>query len=207
MYFRDDDDLAVHSVSHAALGIMQELLTKRGKDVHADLYDIGLFEMLKTFRRGLLDPRLSSEQSFRNYVAKIPSEIWKLIEEDEFEAARGLLVRHDLTQVWRKIKKSYNFLKHADRDPASVLDVNKLDNVQVIVYAVTAYSQLGLPPTLNMRVFTAYYCCLQSFDLPLTVWLNEMVGALRKVDMKDRRAACRFLIGDDLISVRSIDDW
>lgn len=54
MYFREDDELAVHSVGHAAYSLTREILRKRGaNDAHEELLKAGLLEMLRADHRTL----------------------------------------------------------------------------------------------------------------------------------------------------------
>ena len=201
MYFREDDELAVHSVANAALGIMQELVKKRGRDVFTDQIKLGIFEMLKAYRKGTLDSRISDEPGFKEFVVQIPDTMWRFIEEDNLEGARIRMAPIEAEKYWREFKKSYNFLKHGDRDPAGTLALEEVDNLQVLQYASSAYVQLGLAPTDEMLTFVAYCASLEPFDIPPAEPLKKMVEALRKYEGAKRKLRCRFMIGDRLRSV------
>lgn len=206
MYFRDDDELAVHAVGHGALRVLRDLLASRGTDVHEDLLVRGMYEMLRAYRRGTLDKSLSNDAWFQALVARIPADIWILYDTIDYEQVRGSLLGFNPKEFWGAFNKSYNFLKHAERDQEGALDLETVDNLTVLVYASSAYTQLGFAPTVEMLTLVAYYLSLQPFDTSPPEILRPKVEVLRKYEGTRRKLACRYVIGDRIRSVVGDED-
>jgi hypothetical protein len=205
MYFREDDELAIHTVAHAALSILRELLDRREFDLHEDLLTRGFFEMLRLYRLGLLDKNVSEEPTFKEFALQIPEHMWNLIVANDFENVRLSLSGYNKKANWDDFNATYNFLKHADRDAKKALDLERVDNVRVLSYACAAYAKLRLPLTLEMRTFFEYTLSIQTIDAAPNERMQKKVDALRKYDLGMRKAACRYLVGDTITSVLAAD--
>jgi len=196
MYFRDDDELAIHVVGHAAFRIIRDILRSRDNDIHESLMTRGMFEMLKAHAKGQLHSTIGEDEAFRRFVATIPDSMLAMIAEKDFEDVQARLIGYNPASFWGEFNKSCNFLKHANLDPEKVLDPDRVDNLQLLGYACGGYGQLNLPPSVEMWTYLAYFMSVQPFDITFPEGLVEKVRVLRRYEAAQRKSVCRYVIGD-----------
>jgi len=100
--------------------------------------------------------------------------------------------------IWNELSKGSNFLKHADRKPEDVLNLETLNNELLIKLAIAAHQLLSVPPTSEMFVFYIYYQA-SNWESELATQLTSdellIVEALVPMTASERRLACQTLLG------------
>lgn len=136
MVEREDDRLATHLVAASALRILRELMGKDKKEYVAELLKIGMFTLAQM--------KLSRDIPDLPVPPKVANEVNELAEAikcGEVTSADDL--KPTLEKPWELLKyidDPANFLKHADRDPLSVLSEDEFCPEDAISNALTAYS-------------------------------------------------------------------
>ena len=69
----------------------------------------------------------------------------------------SLLIKDEYRKEWiNRIKRTYNFLKHADRDPAETVEFDPTNNEFLILYTGLGLELLGVKPNIPRAAFTLY---------------------------------------------------
>ena len=158
MYFMDEDELAIHVVASAALNVFSDLLKYRGKEPLLFPILYGFLSTAKDYYEGKL-----SEQNIKDAW---PEGAFELIKEyskifqdhPDFEIDNMKIVSDPeyARQQWQKLRLSYNFLKHADRDFEKVLDLSNLNNENIILIAIGAAGFLNCELSPEKEFFWCY---------------------------------------------------
>ena len=92
---------------------------------------------------------------------------------------------------WAKRNIAANFLKHADWDHSSTLNINELKNEELLVQAVAALSDL-IPQILDPEGFTVwlYHCASHDLTADLSGSWKKMADKLSQIDPEDRKRFC-----------------
>ena len=69
----------------------------------------------------------------------------------------SLVIKDEYRKEWiDRIKRTYNFLKHADRDPAETVEFDPVNNEFFILYTGLGLELLGVKPNIARAAFTLY---------------------------------------------------
>jgi hypothetical protein len=200
MHFRNDDVLAIHMVGRAALGLIRDLLKHRSKDIRNEIQACGWYELLKAYTAGTLPKIFTQDESFQDWIKSLPASKLETITISDWSKVKYETKGPSSNRYWRQFDKIGNLLKHTGRDPRSLIDPDKIDNDELLMYCCAGYGQLGLPPTMETFVFKLYwhsvYC--DNYNYGITDRELKLVQSLKAHDGQKRKAACRFLIGDNL---------
>lgn len=178
LYFLREDKLATHTVANAAYGIFSDLLSKRGKNEFSFPLEYGLVRLAFDIASGtIVDPTFLSELN-----AEGNEEIRRLI-----DAFRGdpslspdqvsieLVGDHELKSDWYSLRHPANFLKHADRDAARLLDSSTLETEEILIRAINSSLHLNQPLTKEKEYFyAAMYALGKLCDPPrepISIWV------------------------------------
>lgn len=63
-------------------------------------------------------------------------------------------------EFWKASNKSANFLKHADRDPKGILELEETEIDVTIALTCGYWNDLGYQPSLQMRGFMAWFAAM-----------------------------------------------
>ena len=196
MFFRDDDDLAIHCVAHAALSVAQEILTKLGVDVHGTNLAMGVLAMLQSAVNNELT-EADNLKRLNKTVAELSPEFINFLKTTNIAEFNVDLQGYDPKPFWREFRSNYNFLKHGRTDEGALLDQDKIDNNQVIMMAVSACAHLEIPISVEMIVYFRYWQASNPF-LPLADNEIKMVEYFREHNIEQRKLLGRYLIDDHL---------
>ena len=147
MLDRGDDPLAVHVTAASALSILKELLEQRGKSFQSRAFTEGMYQAALSRRQGKPPMQMGEE------VDRVVGLILAGIEDGSIRSSSDVnlsLSKGDEYELLRHITAPFNFLKHASRDPAGLIDEGEVKPIEATIYAVAAYSMLfpgdHLPP-------------------------------------------------------------
>ena len=141
LYFQQEDELAVHTVACAAYRLIADLKAERGLDEAADYYLTSIFYVVRDYRRGTLPMHIRGNPEMMAWVTDMAEKL--PIEPDT--DLRDVSVQIDLQtarQFWNDQNRAGNFLKHADRDVGSSLDLEEIDNPRLLMQALSSYTDL-----------------------------------------------------------------
>ena len=69
----------------------------------------------------------------------------------------SLVIKDEYRKEWiERIKRTYNFLKHADKDPAASAEFDPVNNEFFIMYACLGLELLGVKQTIAQAAFKLY---------------------------------------------------
>lgn len=192
MYFRDEDRLAVHTVAGAAFGILKDLRRDRGKNEAIEAFRAAIFYAARDYKRGIsLPDELRSDDAFMQLIEEVSQQIAENIDYIDFELAS--IPRATEERWWKMMSEHTNFLKHASRDTAALINIDELNTETVIMTAGSSYIQISGECLVEMLAFTAY--CSNESDFPEKQGsVYELVHALSHLSDTERKAALRELV-------------
>lgn len=202
MYFLELDPLAIHTVSSAAHNVLADLLQERGKDasVHGVIY--GIIRAAKDLHSGAI-----TEKEIQNWgegAFELVKQYSKLFEEDpdlDLDQINSSAPSEFVRAYWADRRRSYNYLKHADRDARALLDEATINNEDTILHAIVCSQHLNMKHTADKHFFFCAMIALgkmkgndqQPFDLEFL-----MRGMSQKEIMAlGRRNLCQASYPDD----------
>lgn len=116
-------------------------------------------------------------------------------------------------KFWQRFNRAANFFKHAERDPADILEnVQEEANDVLILFACFYYKDIGYQWTLQMVAFVTWYMVLHPeiikllIDDPTTNDLvaDEEFSALRQKPRPEQLSFGRILIERAYVVIKSI---
>jgi len=154
MYFLNEDPLAIHTVSSAAHNVLADLLKDRGKDasIHGIVY--GLLRAARGLNEGEI-----TENDIRAWgdgaldVVKEYSALFDLDPEFDIDQVLTQAPPSFARAYWEDKRRSYNFLKHADRDAKGLLDEATINNEDTILQAIVCSQHLKVKLTAGKYFF------------------------------------------------------
>ncbi len=177
LFFMEEDELAIHTIASAAYNVYADLLKVRGKEEWKFPLEYGILRAAYDLAHGELDKsELIAE--FGNDAASVILKI-----SDSF-SENPVLVPEDVTLVgvpeslrsdWHDLRRPANFLKHADKDHAGLLDTDSLETEEIILRAINASLHLNADFTKEKEFFySAMYALGKMKDppkKPLLIWV------------------------------------
>ena len=193
-FFREDDDLAIHTVGQAALRIVRDLLSKRGMDVFEEGSKLGFFEIVKAHAEGRLPGAFAAEPAVMKMLASMSVEQFEFFRTADFEDVRAEIINCDAYAHWRTWNKTANFLKHADKDPQDFLDLAEVRNEEILLMACAGYVELNLPLTDAMLIYHLYFSATNYQQRNVSASAQRLISRLRELDEADRKTMCLKLL-------------
>lgn len=209
MYFLKEDPLAIHIVSSAAHNVLADLMKERGKDasVHGIVY--GLLRAAKDLHEGEI-----TEDEIRAWgegALEAVSE-YRCLFEDNPDLNIG-----DISSVapsnfswayWSDKRRSYNYLKHADRDAKELLDEAVINNEDTIFQAIVCSIHLNMKLTAEKHFF---YCAMYALgklnagtDKPFELEFLMSGMSEKEIMVWGRRKFCSASFRDDDIILKKV---
>lgn len=140
MFFSGADQLAVHTVAYAAYGILKDLNEARGREEARDHFLMVFLQLVREYRDGSLPGEIVENASqlaqIREASERLPAGELRI---EDFQAR---IHRDDQNAFWQSRTQIGNFLKHANRDSASHIALDKVDNFQLIAQILRLYITL-----------------------------------------------------------------
>lgn len=163
MFFMEEDELAVHLVAHAAYNIFSDILRLRGMDEAAHSMEIlGMIAYAKDYSERSLTaserrifsalPEAMQEALLglvREYPEKTVDELFSHVESNPSSAF--------VKNFWQQRRRTYNLIKHADRDSASLMDLSEVNNAQLIFRCIVQSLHLNCGFDEEKEFFYNFY--------------------------------------------------
>lgn len=202
MFFMEEDEPTIHLVLSACQNVVSDLLRKRGKEyaLHSQFY--GMLRLVRDLRCGFLtrselSEHFSDEQL--DYFLKLGHDLDISAETDLDELV--FEVNWDgVPEFWRKKRKIYNFLKHADRDHDASIDLSEINNKNHLVESIINYELLGLPLSEEMNFYKDFFLAFSEVSFGLGR-LTEGAAILRQFTEEEvyslaRKNLCYYRVED-----------
>lgn len=200
MTLHGEDELAIHTLAAAAYGILRDLKRSRGRSELSDAVGIGLYLYARNVLDGIPDPVLDRDCKESPTLKSIVDYILELIRSGKVQSADDVnrfLKFSDESSYWRWFNLPANFLKHADRDPIAVLNLDMIENKRLLLGALVAYTYF-FPPTPELESLY-FYLCVDDADFR-PGWPPEAIERFRAFSDDQRREFClRWIREDDVL--------
>jgi len=134
------DAMAAHLIAASALGIIRDLIAKRGHTYQSRALSEGFFAAAKARLKG--EPDIFPQNP---EFDKIVDNIAVKIRDGSIKRAGDVLVQmpqHFERTLTAHIFGPAGFLKHADRRPDEVIDLADVRPIEATMHAITAYALL-----------------------------------------------------------------
>lgn len=197
MYFQPEDELAVHTVSSAAYGLLKDIKQSREMSEAADTYLASIFYAVRDYRRGTLPPHMTSDPDFMLEVRRLAEQLSPITADSKLTEVRADIAPELERQYWNDTNRAANFLKHADRDVERVLPVDTIDNRLLLMKCFSAYQDVA-PDNLGNEglVFQAFIMASnESYELGSSSF-DSLVVSMRKVPIEHRPQLCYKVIAE-----------
>jgi hypothetical protein len=194
LFFAEEDELAIHTVAHAAYRLIADLKNERGQDEVADYYLVLVFYVVRDFRRGTLPSHLTDDPEAMKWILEMVEKL-PITESMELEDVRVSVSPETAKQYWLKRNKVANFLKHADRDPRAHVPLHEIDNFQLLMRALGSYGDL-VKDDLGSEglVLWIYSCVLSGTWSELPRQYQGMASKLAELAPDERLSFCSFAV-------------
>ena len=136
IFFAEEDELAIHTITSAAFRIFRDLLKKRGQSFEIGLLQAGIYRMAGLYAEGTLpkeELRNIEETGLMDLIKHIPKA--EAAEGSRFDYSRIRLIADSTSEGRIFPSDAANFLKHADRDHKAHLAVGDVNNEYVLIGA------------------------------------------------------------------------
>lgn len=194
MFFSEEDDLAIHTIASASYQLIKGIKMARSKNEATDFYLTSIFYAVRDYRLGTLPSHMTSDPDLmewvRNTARDLPIEATSKLEE-----VSAYLTTDDAKKYWCKRNRAANFLKHADKDANAHIALDEIDNRDLIMQVLSAYSDL-LKDGLGAegRVFWLFSSVSHGDSRGLPENWRKVGDRLLAIDANCRRKFCAELI-------------
>ena len=141
MFFLEEDDLAVHTVVSAAYQIICDLKSKRGRQEAGDYILTQVFYLVRDYRRGKLSSVFSNDPPTMRWIRDMAEQL-PITATSEYKDVKAFVSRDDARIFWKERKMIANFLKHAYFDKDEMIRAEEIDNLQLLILAVSSYTHI-----------------------------------------------------------------
>lgn len=194
MFFAGEDELAIHSVASAAYRVLSDLKAERGRDEVGDYHLAAIFYAVRDYRRGTLPSYLADDPESMKWIRELADQL-------PIDASTNIkdvsaTVSPEVAQgFWQKRNKVSNFLKHANRDAKSHIALDEVDNVHLLMQALSAYIDLNTDDLgTEGLVFWLYFSVASGMKDGLPQKFQDIATKLEGLGPAERLALCSLLI-------------
>ena len=142
-----EDELAVHTVTAAAAGIISDLRGQRGHDEAGEATLGVLYGLIGMYRSGDIPKSIAEDPKSMAYIREL-LDLFPTITADstwhDFRALVGevSMPPESVSVYWKDRSRIANFLKHADRDSGAHINECEIDNLHFLMNTVVSYQEL-----------------------------------------------------------------
>lgn len=164
MFFEEEDELAIHTVASAAYRLLSDLKDERGLDEAADAYLTSIFYAVRSYKRGTLPKHMSNDPELMAQIAEMAA-LLPIEADSSIGDVKASIDAESAQRYWRNRNKAANFLKHADKDPSATLDATDVDNANLLMQCLGAYTDLFKDQLAPEGLVLWLYSCVRDEDL------------------------------------------
>jgi hypothetical protein len=190
-----EDALAIHTVAAAAYQILRDLKKHRGRGEQSERLRAGIFALAKDLAHGNLK-ELPQKIAASSILVRAINEVAEAIKRGDVKSYadvdQHIRITGDERKHWAAFNVPAGFLKHADREPKSVLSLDQIDNDLLIGSSIAAYVDLMGPGSFTPEMIV--YAVFRS-DADQDGWTSKL-NAISKMPPQKRRRACLSLLRD-----------
>lgn len=194
MFFAGEDELAIHTVASAAYTVLSDLKAERGQDEVGDYHLTAIFYAVRDYRRGTLPTYLSEDPETMKWISVLAEQL-PIDASTNIKDITATVSSDVAKKFWQKRNKVANFLKHADRDPQSHVALDDVDNLQLLMQALSAYIDLKSDDLgAEGLVFWLYFSVTSGIKEGLPQKFQEIAAKLEAMGLIERLKLCSTLV-------------
>ncbi len=156
----------------------------------------GVFYIVRDYHAGTLPNYMTGDPEKMKWYRKLAetfTEITASSEWEDFDPGRN--APEDRRAYWRWRNKVANFLKHGDRSASSLISMEEVDNLTLLMTALTAYTELhGADASPEAWVLSLYHSVDAGMTEDLVGYPAELVAELGDLSHNDRLNRCSALL-------------
>lgn len=151
LHLAGEDPLAAHVVASSAAQILCDIAKLRGYDDLDDAIGLTIYYLARDYLANRL-PDWATERDLGAEFLEIVRNVAERMESGEISAPKDISVKTtNKALAYKQLKTAFNFLKHADRDAGTSLDLSKV-NVSGTIYRAFRLFELIFPGTANSAI-------------------------------------------------------
>ena len=147
MHFSREDELAVHAVASAAYSVLRELKDKRGQNEAEYVMQtetLGYLALAKRRTESSLPPEILADEYTVGFLDELIENLNITPQTDISEISLSVTLDSSSTaSFWRTHNRTFNFLKHADRDSDALLSLADVDNLGLLMRGMLSYDSIA----------------------------------------------------------------
>jgi len=190
MFFVEEDELAIHTVASAAYRHLAALKNDRGIYEAADAHLTSIFYAVRSYKRGNLPKHMTNSPELMAQIAELAA-LLPIEADSSVKDVKASIDSESAQRYWRNRNKAANFLKHADKDPSATLAASDVDNANLLMQCLGAYTDLLKDQLAPEGLIFWLYCCVRDDDLSsVPANLHPLTTRLQEIDPDDLRSFC-----------------
>lgn len=193
MFFAGADELAVHTVASAAYRVLSDLKAKRGRDEVGDFFLNAVFYAVRDYRRGTLPDYLANNPEMMHWICDMADRL-PITASSKFEDIVASVSPDLAKDFWRKRNAVANFLKHADWNPKPYISLEDVDNLQLLMQALSAYLDLTNDLINEGFVLWVYFNAVTGMKEGMPKEFRKYASDLEELDPDEQIRFCSELL-------------
>lgn len=190
LFFEEEDELAIHTVASAAYRLLSDLKDDRGMDEAADTHLTSIFYAVRSYKRGTLPKHMTSRPELMAQIAELAA-VLPIEADSSIKDVKVSIDAESAQRYWRNRNKTANFLKHADKDPSATLAATDVDNANLLMQCVGAYTDLFKDQLAPEGLVFWLYSCVRDDDLSsIPPKLQPIATRLQEIHHDELRVFC-----------------
>ena len=138
MFFAGEDELSIHTLASAAYRLLCDLKAERGMDEAGNVFLTGIFYVIRDFRRNTLPEDITSNPEMMDWIRDMAEQL-PIHADSRIEDVSLTVPPESTRKFWNDRNRIANFLKHADRDSASTIALDEVNNFLFLMQCYSAY--------------------------------------------------------------------
>lgn len=194
MFFAEEDELAIHTVASAAYRVLSDLKAERGQDEVGDYHLTAIFYAVRDYRRGTLPSYLADDPEAMKLIRELAEQL-PIDASTNIKDVSATVSSDVAKDFWQKRNKVSNFLKHADRDAKSHIAFDEVDNLHLLMQALSAYIDLNTDDLgAEGLVFWLYFSVASGMKEGLPRKFQDIAAKLEGLGPAKRLELCSLLV-------------
>lgn len=196
MFFAGEDELAIHTVASAAYSVLSDLKAKLGQDEVGDYHLTSIFYAVRDYRRGTLPTYLSEDPETMKCIRELAEQL-PIVASTNIKDITATVSSDVAKKFWQQRNKVANFLKHADRDAQSHVALDDVNNLHLLMQALSAYIDLKCDDLgAEGLVFWLYFRVTSGIKEGLPQKFQEVAAKLEAIGSIERLKLCSAMVSE-----------
>ena len=193
MFFGNEDELAVHTVTSAASRLVGELKAEASLGETGDFHQASIFNSVRSFRRGTLPSYLAHDPGMMGWIREAAQAL-PIGADTPLSDATASVPPGVAAAVWARRQAASSFLQRPEREPRPPAPADG-ENLELLMQAWLAYTEL-VHDELEAEglVLWLYYSAVNGTADKLPEHYVDIAKHIGGLDTDRRRKFCSVLI-------------